>query len=80
MYTLKQIQLHTKCLCILELINKANERLNDASERLSKFQSGTWDMPIVFMNKESDLKHDIIYRSQVLQRLTIYYNRTKNLI
>lgn len=76
MYTSHKIHTHNKCLAILELIQKVNNRIEVLRSDLARFDNSSWDMPIRLMNKREDYIEAQEYYKKVKERLVRYYYRT----
>lgn len=77
MYTSKPIKLHTKCLCILEMIQKCDSYLDNKKSDLKKYDN-TKDAfaPIRLWNERYMFEKRIQTLESVMLRLTNYYNNT----
>lgn len=77
MYTSRPIKHHNKCLAILEMIQKVNNRIEEQRCRLHHYDN-TKDRyaPIRLMNKRDDIVERIESNKAVAARLERYYERT----
>lgn len=76
MYTSHKIHTHNKCLAILELIQKVNNRIEDIRSRLHLYDHSRWDHNIRLFNKRDDFTEAQEYYGKVKERLVRYYYRT----
>jgi hypothetical protein len=53
-YQGKQLKLHQRATCLLELLKKAQARQSSIESDLTKWRGATWDNPIKLMNKYED--------------------------
>lgn len=53
-YQGKQLKLHKRATCLLELLKKAQARQTMIENDLYKWRAATWDEPIKLMNKYED--------------------------
>lgn len=53
-YQGKQLKLHKRAACLLELLKKAQARQSSIEADLYKWRGATWDEPIKLMNKYED--------------------------
>jgi hypothetical protein len=53
-YQGKQLKLHKRATCLLELLKKAQARQSSIEADLYKWRGATWDEPIKLMNKYED--------------------------
>lgn len=78
MYTSHKIHTHNKCLAILELIQKVNNRIESKRSDLHRYDNSKWDDPIQLFNKRNDFIEAQEYYQKVKDRLVKYYYRTFN--
>lgn len=77
MYTSHKIHTHNKCLAILELIQKVNNRLEIIRGQIHLYDNSKWDHPIrLFNNRREDFTDSQEYYQKVKERLVRYYYRT----
>lgn len=75
MYTNKPIRIHSKCLAILEMIQKCNNRIADYESRLTMGAS-TNDWMYQFMNDKKYLSNMLDTHRAMKERLVNYYHHT----
>ena len=76
MYTSNSINIHNKCLGILELIKTVNNRIEDKRSKLHLMDmSDVWH-PVNLMNNRADIVFQIAYYHEVKTRLIMYYGNT----
>lgn len=79
MDTGKKIKQHEKCICILEMIKCANQRLRNAGESLYDYENCKDPFaPIRLMRNENELKNNILHWRMVKERVETYYNNNLN--
>ena len=77
MYTSLPIKVHSKCLCILEMIQKVNNRIESKKSSLHLYDNTKdWSAPIRLMNNRKDFETAIAQMQKVKERLVQYYNNT----
>ena len=76
-YTNQPIKLHSKCLCILEMIQKSNNCLEDFKSRLYAYNNCK-DMfaPARLMWRKEELEDQVNHYKAVSKRLEQYYANT----
>lgn len=79
MDTGKIIKQHERCICILEMIKDANQRLRNAGEALYTYQNCKDEFaPIRLMRNENELKGNILHWRMVKERVESYYKNNLN--
>jgi hypothetical protein len=74
-YQGKQLKLHQRATCLLELLKKAQSRQSSIESDLLKWRGATWDNPIKLMNKyEDDYLIKIARMNQVQKRILKSYH------
>lgn len=76
MYTSNKIHIHNKCLCILEMIQTVNNRIENARAKLFAYEHSKWDSIIRIMHSREDLRNDYDRMQAVKERLVKYYENT----
>jgi len=76
MYVNKKIELHTKCLAVLGMIGRLNERISRSERRLANWDRSGWDANIRLMWKREDLAYKIESDYTSRERLVNYYEKT----
>lgn len=73
----KQIDIHTKCQCILEMISKVDYLIDCIKERLTLFNNTSdWTAPIRLMNTRESFDKSIAKMQGIKERLLSYYKNT----
>ena len=76
-YTNQPIKLHSKCLSILDMIQKSNNRLEDFKSRLYAYKQCENPFALVrLMYRREGLEEQINHYQAVSQRLEQYYANT----
>ena len=76
-YTNQPIKLHSKCLCILEIIQKSNNRYENCKSRLYAYnQCKDPFAPIRLMWRREELEGKVNHYEAVSKRLEQYYANT----
>jgi hypothetical protein len=73
-YQGKQLKLHKRAACLLELLKMAQERQSCHERDLAKWRKGTSDEPIRLMQKEEDILIKIARMNQVQKRILKSYH------
>lgn len=76
MYTSNKIKAHNKCLCILEMIQEANNRIGTASANLFTYDQSKWDSFFCLMHSREKLQKDYDKYQAIKSRLVKYYYAT----
>lgn len=76
MYTNKPIRIHSKCLCILEMIQKINSRIESEKANLNTFDNARHFDIIRLINSRASIVARIENAKEVKGRLVDYYNNT----
>ncbi len=73
-YQGKQLKLHKRASCLLELLKSAQARQTLFEKDLAKWRKGTYDEPIRLMQKEEDILIKIARMNQVQKRILKSYH------
>ncbi len=73
-YQGKQLILHKRAACLLELLKSAQARQTLFEKDLAKWRKGTYDEPIRLMQKEEDILIKIARMNQVQKRILKSYH------
>jgi len=74
-YQGKQLKLHQKATCLLELLKKAQARQSDWESQLHQYRGATWDQPIKLMyNHENELLIMIARMNEIQKRILRSYH------
>jgi len=73
-YQGKQLKLHKRATCLLELLKAAQARQTLFEKDLSLWRRGTYDTPIRLMTKEEDILIKIARMNQVQKRILKSYH------
>ena len=73
-YQGKQLKLHRRAACLLELLKAAQARQTLFENDLAKWRKGTYDEPIRLMQKEEDILIKIARMNQVQKRILKSYH------
>ena len=73
-YQGKQLQLHKRAACLLELLKSAQARQTLFEKDLALWRKGTYDEPIRLMQKEEDILIKIARMNQVQKRILKSYH------
>jgi hypothetical protein len=73
-YQGKQLKLHKRAACLLELLKMAQERQTLFEKDLAKWRKGTSDEPIRLMQREEDILIKIARMNQVQKRILKSYH------
>jgi len=76
MYVNKKIELHAKCLAVLGMIGRLNERISQSERRLHNWDRAGWDANIRLMWKREEISYRIETDCLIKERLVNYYQRT----
>ena len=76
MYVNKKIELHTKCLAVLCLIGRLNERICENEKTLHYWDRANYDANIRMTYKREDLAYNIETGYATRERLVNYYEKT----
>jgi hypothetical protein len=80
-YTNKAIHLHSKCLGILEMIKRVNNRIEERRSKIHLMDNSDWLSPVNLMNTRTNVVYELAHYHQVKKRLVSYYcNTMLNLI
>ena len=73
-YQGKQLKLHKRATCLLELLKAAQARQTLFENDLALWRRGTYDTPIRLMQKEEDILIKIARMNQVQKRILKSYH------
>lgn len=73
-YQGRQLKLHKRAACLLELLKSAQSRQTLFEKDLAKWRAGTWDDPIRLFQKEEDILIKIARMNQVQKRILKSYH------
>ena len=73
-YQGKQLKLHKRATCLLELLKAAQTRQTLFENDLALWRRGTYDTPIRLMQKEEDILIKIARMNQVQKRILKSYH------
>lgn len=73
-YQGKQLKLHKRAACLLELLKEAQRRQGMFEKDLSLWRKGTYDEPIRLMTSEEDILIKIARMNQVQKRILKSYH------
>jgi hypothetical protein len=73
-YQGKQLILHKRAACLLELLKSAQARQTLFEKDLAKWRKGTYDEPIRLMQKEEDILIKIARMNEVQKRILKSYH------
>ena len=73
-YQGKQLKLHKRAACLLELLKSAQARQTLFEKDLAKWRKGTYDEPIRLMQKEEDILIKIARMNEVQKRILKSYH------
>lgn len=73
-YQGKQLKLHKRATCLLELLKAAQARQTLFEKDLALWRRGTYDTPIRLMQKEEDILIKIARMNQVQKRILKSYH------
>lgn len=73
-YQGKQLVLHKRAACLLELLKSAQARQTLFEKDLAKWRKGTYDEPIRLMQKEQDILIKIARMNEVQKRILKSYH------
>ena len=73
-YQGKQLVLHKRAACLLELLKSAQARQTLFEKDLAKLRKGTYDEPIRLMQKEEDILIKIARMNEVQKRILKSYH------
>ena len=73
-YQGKQLKLHRRATCLLELLKKAQERQTYYEKDLALWRRGTYDTPIRLMQSENDILIKIARMNLVQKRILKSYH------
>ena len=74
-YQGKQLNLHKRAACLLELLKSAQQRQALYEKDLFKWRAATWDEPVRLMSKEEDILIKIARMNLVQKRILKSYHR-----
>jgi hypothetical protein len=70
----KQLKLHKRATCLLELLKEAQHRQTIFESDLALWRRGTYDTPIRLMQKEEDILIKIARMNEVQKRILKSYH------
>lgn len=73
-YQGKQLKLHRRATCLLELLKKAQERQTYYEKDLALWRRGTYDTPIRLMQSENDILIKIARMNLAQKRILKSYH------
>jgi len=73
-YQGKQLKLHKRAACLLELLKSAQQRQALYEKDLFKWRAATWDEPVRLMSKEEDILIKIARMNLVQKRILKSYH------
>lgn len=73
-YQGKQLKLHKRATCLLELLKKAQERQTYYEKDLALWRRGTYDTPIRLMQSENDILIKIARMNLIQKRILKSYH------
>lgn len=73
-YQGRQLKLHKRAACLLELLKSAQERQTLFERDLAKWRQGTMEDPIRLMQREEDILIKIARMNQVQKRILKSYH------
>jgi hypothetical protein len=73
-YQGKQLVLHKRAACLLELLKSAQARQTLFEKDLAKWRKGTYDDPIRLMQREEDILIKIARMNEVQKRILKSYH------
>jgi hypothetical protein len=73
-YQGKQLILHKRAACLLELLKSAQARQTLFEKDLAKWRKGTYDEPIRLMQREEDILIKIARMNEVQKRILKSYH------
>ena len=73
-YQGKQLKLHKRATCLLELLKEAQRRQSIFEKDLSLWRRGTCDTPIRLMQKEEDILIKVARMNEVQKRILKSYH------
>ena len=73
-YQGRQLKLHKRATCLLELLKEAQKRQELFQKDLATWRKGTMDDPIRLMQKEEDILIKIARMNQVQKRILKSYH------
>ena len=73
-YQGKQLVLHKRAACLLELLKSAQARQTLFEKDLAKWRKGTYDEPIRLMQREEDILIKIARMNEVQKRILKSYH------
>ena len=76
MYTNKPIRIHSKCLLILEMIQKVSNRIAETESNIYLYDNAKWYNNIRLFNKRVDFTDRLEHLKKVKARLINYYRNT----
>ena len=74
-YQGKQLKLHKRASCLLELLKKAQERQTLFEKDLSIWRKGTMEDPIRLMQREEDILIKIARMNELQKRILKSYHK-----
>ena len=73
-YQGKQLVLHKRATCLLELLKSAQSRQSLFERDLAKWRGATWDEPTRLMSKEEDILIKIARMNDIQRRILKSYH------
>ena len=74
MYQGRQLKLHKRATCLLELLKTAQSRQTLFEKDLALWRRGTYDTPIRLMQKEEDILIKIARMNEIQKRILRSYH------
>jgi len=69
----RNIEMHEKCIKILEMIKKCKKWISFSIEALERWDKATWDAPIRLNNTRGFIENQLESQKKILIRLNNYY-------
>lgn len=73
-YQAKQLRLHKRATCLLELLKAAQARQTIFENDLAKWRGATWDEPVRLMSSEEDILIKISRMNAIQKRILKSYH------
>lgn len=73
MNIVRNIEMHEKCIKILEMIRKCKGWIQFSVEALERWDKATWDAPVRLNNTREFIEQQLATQKRVLIRLNNYY-------
>ena len=73
-YQGKQLKLHKRAACLLELLKSAQSRQTLFEQDLANWRKGTWEQPIRLMYAEEDILIKIARMNEIQKRILKSYH------